>query len=177
MELKLLFPDKIELLPGGTGSMGIFKQKFTTEGEDLTSPEHYLWTSVLSKAAHDAMYSSDWREARLAISWFKGKGIGFKQVCELAGRDPNYVYARMMKAIVDRESNMEAVRSGAKLYVKNKPTSCSTGVKVFHSYYRGLGRHRKPQRIAKKRGRPKKKDMKMVFRGSKGGRPRLYDGI
>ena len=121
--------------------MGIFTQKFTTERGDHTSPEHYLWTSVLSKAAHDAMYSSDWREARLAISWFKGKGAGFREVCELAGKDPNYVYTRMMKVIVGRENNMEAIRSGAK-----------------------------------KRGRPKK-NMRMVLQGSKGGRPRLYDGI
>ena len=122
------------------------------------------------------MYSSDWREARLAISWFKGKGAGFREVCELAGKDPNYVYTRMMKVIVGRENNMEAIRSGAKIYVKNNPTSCGTGVKVFHSHYRGLGRHRKPQEGAKKRGRPKK-NMRMVLQGSKGGRPRLYDGI
>jgi hypothetical protein len=177
LELKSLFPAKIELLPGGIGKMGIFSQKFTTEVEDLGSPEHYLWISVLSKAAHDAMYSSDWREARLAIAWFKGKGSGFRKVCEFAGKDHNYVHARMMKAIVGRENNMEAVKSGARLYVKNNPTSVGTGVKVFHSHYRGLGRHRKPQRMATKLGRPKKKNMKMVFRGSKGGRPRLYDGI
>jgi len=177
LELKLLFPDKTEFLTGGTGHMGIFSQKSSTEVEDLDSPEHYLWTSVLSKAAHDAIYSSDWREARLAIAWFKGKGSGFREVCELAGKNPNYVYTRMMKVIIDRENNMEAVRSGARIYVKNNPTRCGTGVKVFHSHYRGLGRHRKPQQIAQKRGRPRKKDIKMVLQGSKGGRPRLYDGI
>ena len=53
--------------------MTIFDQKYATESEDPTSPEHYLWISVLTKAAHDALYSSDWREAKIAIEWFKRK--------------------------------------------------------------------------------------------------------
>ena len=59
-----------ELLIGATESitMGIFQQKYITEQEDTTSPEHYLWISVLSKAAHDAIYGSEWREAKKAIS-------------------------------------------------------------------------------------------------------------
>ena len=49
-----------------------------------------------------------------------------------------------------------------------------TGGKIYHSHYRGLGKKRKPLRIVKKVGRPRKKDPKMVLRGRKGGRPRLY---
>ena len=62
----------------------IFQQKYITEQEDTTSPEHYLWISVLSKAAHDAIYGSDWREAKKAINWFKDMGTGFKEVCSYA---------------------------------------------------------------------------------------------
>ena len=51
--------------------MGIFQQKYIKEAEPIQSSEHDLWTAVLSKAAHDAIYSSDWREAKKAISWFK----------------------------------------------------------------------------------------------------------
>ena len=64
--------------------MTIFDQKYATEQEDTTSPEHYLWVSVLAKAAHDALYSSDWRESRIAIEWFKRKSYNFKKVCELS---------------------------------------------------------------------------------------------
>ena len=57
--------------------MTIFDQKHATEQEDTTSPEHYLWVSVLTKAAHDALYSSDWRESRHAIEWVKRKSSNF----------------------------------------------------------------------------------------------------
>ena len=58
-------------------------------------PEHDLWTCVLSKAAHDALYCTDWRESRMAISWFKTGGFNFRTVCEYAGRDPQYVHRVM----------------------------------------------------------------------------------
>jgi hypothetical protein len=158
--------------------MGIFSQKSSTEVEDLDSPEHYLWTSVLSKAAHDAMYASDWRESKKAIAWFKGKGIGFRKVCEFAGRDPHYVYTKMIQPIAEREKHMTAIKNGARIYVEKNSLLpiLRTGGKIYHSHYRGAGRH-KPLKIVKKRGRPRKKNLKMILQGSKGGRPRLYDGI
>jgi len=70
------------------------------------TPEHDLWTCVLSKAAHDAIYCTDWRESRLAISWFKTGGFNFRKVCELAGREPQYVYRVMQRPIEKREKEM-----------------------------------------------------------------------
>ena len=154
--------------------MKLFEPSHATIKEDTTTPEYYLWTSVLSKAAHDALYASDWRESKLAIAWFKGKGAGFRKVCELAGRDPEYVYKRIIKYIGEREKHMTSVKNGGRIYVEKNsllPT-LRTGGKIYHSHYRGLGRH-KPLRIVKKRGRPRKNPA-MVLRGSKGGRPRLY---
>ena len=116
--------------------MKILNQKYTTEKEDTTTPEHYLWVSVLSKAAHDAIYSSDWRESKTAITWFKDMGTGFKKVCELAGRDPQYVHNRIIKKIKERESHMEMVRTGQRYYVKNNE-GLPRGGKVYHSHYRG----------------------------------------
>ena len=110
-----------------------FQQKYLTEQEDTTSPEHYLWTSVLSKAAHDAIYSSDWREAKLAISWFKGMSRGFREVCELAGRDPSSVHRKMQISIEKREAHMERVRNGGHYYVK-ETTPPETR---YYSSYRG----------------------------------------
>jgi hypothetical protein len=121
-------------LRGETESMMTkFQQKYLTEQEDTTSPEHYLWTSVLSKAAHDAIYSSDWREAKLAISWFKGMSRGFREVCELAGRDPSSVHRKMQISIKKREIHMKMVRTGQRYYVK-ATTPPDTR---YHSSYRG----------------------------------------
>ena len=110
-----------------------FQQKYLTEQEDTTSPEHYLWISVLSKAAHDAIYCSDWREAKSAIAWFKEMGKGFKEVCELAGRDPSSVYKKIQDPIKKRENYMEMVRTGQRYYVK-ETTPPETR---YHSSYRG----------------------------------------
>ena len=143
--------------------MGIFKQKYITEAEEGISSEHDLWIAVLSKAAHDAIYSSDWRESKKAIAWFKEPRKDFKDVCHHAGRNPQYVYRRMEKPIREREQHMEMVVNGGRYYVKEtlQPP------KQYRNHYRGQG-------FSKKRGRPRKKDLRMVLQGRKGGRPRLY---
>ena len=86
---------------------GIFSQKSLTDTKEEGTPEHELWLTVLSKAAHDALYCSDWRESRLAISWFKRAGSNFRQVCEYAGHEPKYVHRRMELPIKRREQEME----------------------------------------------------------------------
>ena len=83
----------------------IFAQKsLSTITEN--GPEHDLWTCVLSKAAHDALYCTDWRESRMAISWFKTGGFNFRTVCELAGREHEYVQRVMQRPIKKREYEM-----------------------------------------------------------------------
>ena len=158
--------------------MGIFQQKYITEKEDPSTPEHYLWTSVLSKAAHDAIYTSDWVEARKAMNWFKDQGSGFREVCQLAGRDPNYVYSHIINKILEREKYMTAIKNGNRIYVKQTTLQ----EPHFHSHYRS-------SRLGKKRGKYKKKhltgnsyyaakrkkDPYYVKIGKLGGRPRMYD--
>ena len=129
--------------------MAKFQQKYKTEHEDTTSPEHYLWISVLSKAAHDALYSSDWFESRQAISWFKSQRSDFKKVCELAGRDPNYVYTHIIKKITKREAHMEFIKTGQRYYVKDNEGLCRGGI-VYHSHYRH-GKKRGPYKKRKKK--------------------------
>ena len=85
---------------------GIFSQKSLAEIKEEGTPEHELWVTVLSKAAHDALYCSDWRESRLAISWFKTGGANFKKVSEYAGREPDYVHKMMELPIKRREKEM-----------------------------------------------------------------------
>ena len=84
-----------------------FSSNSTTEIKKQGTAEHDLWVSVLSKAAHDAIYCTDWRESRLAISWFKTGGSNFKKVCEYADREPSYVHRMMELPIKRREKEME----------------------------------------------------------------------
>jgi len=86
---------------------GIFAQKSLYELDESGTAEHDLWVAVLSKAAHDAIYCTDWRESCIAISWFKGGGYNFRKVCEYAGRDPDYVHRVMELPIRRREKQME----------------------------------------------------------------------
>ena len=86
---------------------GIYAQKFTTDVREEGSAEHDLWVTVLSKAAHDAIYCTDWRESRLAIAWFKSGNYNFRKVCEYAGREPGYVRRVMELPIKRREKEME----------------------------------------------------------------------
>ena len=168
--------------------MAKFQQKYKTEHEDTTSPEHYLWISVLSKAAHDALYSSDWFESRQAISWFKSQRSDFKKVCELAGRDPNYVYTHIIKKITKREAHMEFIKTGQRYYVKDNEGLCRGGI-VYHSHYRH-GKKRGPYKKRKKKhltgnayyaakaGKEmKKRNLYYSNMGAKGGRPRIYNVV
>jgi len=71
--------------------------------------EEKLWTAVLARAAEDACISINnkvkhegYSKSILrgqAVAWFKSKSEDFQLVCELAGRNPEYVYATMMKRI------------------------------------------------------------------------------
>ena len=88
----------------------IFAQKSLPEINEGGTPEHDLWVSVLTKAAHDAIHCTDWRESRAAISWFKTGGFNFRTVCEYAGRDPQYVHRVMELPIKLREQEMRNIR-------------------------------------------------------------------
>ena len=165
--------------------MAKFQQKYATEKEDLTSPDHYLWTSVLSKAAHDAIYCSDWRESRAAIEWFKApKRADFKMVCELAGKDPDYVHEHIIKKIQHREAHMHWVKTGNRLYVKDtKPIPYYGDLRIYHSHYR-TGIKRGPYKKKKKTltgnsyyAAKRKKDPYYVKMGKLGGRPRMYNNV
>ena len=71
--------------------------------------EEKLWTAVLARAAEDACISVNnlvrhegYSKSILrgqAVAWFKSKSADFQLVCELAGRNPEYVYTTMMKRI------------------------------------------------------------------------------
>jgi hypothetical protein len=80
-------------------------------GERALEPEQYLWVAVLARAIHDAFAVSDYHEARQALAWLKGNSDDFKFVCELAGRNPNYVYTKLIKQLNEREKYFDDLRN------------------------------------------------------------------
>ena len=158
--------------------MAKFQQKYEqTESNQSRTPEQQLWISVLTKAADDAIYTSDWLESRKAIAWFRAKGDHFKEVCQYAGFNPDYVSDKMQRSLDERENMMQWVRRGTRIYVQGKrPT-------VYHSHYR-TGYKRGPYKKKKKHltgnsyyAAKRKKDPYYVKIGKLGGRPRMYNGI
>ena len=110
----------------------------------VTLPEKDLWVAVLSRAALDACkgppqlnldlrsnvthqnnYTYDRDQAR---HFFMKGGSHFNLICELAGRDPNYVQERVRKIILRKEG-------------------WNVDVPITSHYRQGRGR---------KRGRPKR---------------------
>ena len=159
--------------------MAKFQQKYeATESNLPLTPEQVLWVSVLSKAADDAMYTSDWRESKSAIAWFKSNSKDFKEVCEMAGYDPAYVWEHIKSSINQREAHMDWVRTGNRIYVKPNPEAPRRRGKFYHSHYRtGYKRGPYKKKMKGKVGRPRKKDPYYVLMGKKGGRPRMYNHV
>jgi hypothetical protein len=82
----------------------IFTNKTLQDNEwKITSPEKDLWTSVLSRAALDVVRNSDRLERDQACSFFLKGGKHFRNVCQFAGRDPDYVQAKMRKYILRKQ--------------------------------------------------------------------------
>ena len=164
--------------------MGRSQNSFTSwvsqaniSGERVELPETSLWIAVLTRAVLDACkgppdldmtrpanithqnhYHYDRDQAR---HFFMEGGTHFRLICELAGRDPNYVQQQVRKVLLRKNGwNVDVpitshYRQGPKRGIKR-------------------GKYRKKFRAVKTVGRPRKKDMSYVIRGSKGGRPRLY---
>ena len=124
-------------------------------GARVLMPEERLFVAVLSQAVHDAFSTHVDRYNRdAARAFFMGNTRRFRDICELAGRESQYVYEKVKKRILTSQGwNMdESMR-------KSYRQSC----------YRS------------KRGRPKKKHLTgnayYAAMGKKGGRPRIYNKI
>ena len=122
----------------------------TVGGQNSTS-EQCLFIAVLSQAAHDAFSTHVGRlERDAARAFFVNKSSQFKTICELAGREPQYVYEKVRKRIL-KANGWNLDESMRKTYRQS-----------------GGG----------KRGRPRKKHLTgnayYAAMGKKGGRPKLY---
>ena len=100
-----------------------------------TKPEEQkLWTAVLARAAEDACISINNKVKHegysksilrgLAVAWFKSKSKDFQLVCELAGRNPEYVSTTMMKRIqaedYDPRKEQARLKNEEKIHEKDK---------------------------------------------------------
>ena len=135
------------------------------DGEKVTLPEKDLWVAVLTRAVLDACkgpphldmtrkanishknhYTYDRDQAR---HFFMTGGAHFRHICEMAGRNPEYVQDKIRKVILRKNGwNVDV---------------------PLTSHYR--------QSPKKRRGRPKKKltgNSYYAAMGKKGGRPKLY---
>ena len=86
--------------------------------EQNKEPEQKLWIAVLAKAFDDAFYCTDQRAALEALSWIK-HGMDFNYVCQLAGRDPNYVRKKMLDKVIAREASILVEHKRIKTGVNN----------------------------------------------------------
>ena len=91
-------------------SWGSANHDAITMQQRTKEPEENLWTAVLTRAVQDVFSTSDWIATRGAIAWFKNHSKDFKDVCELAGRNPQYVYAKMISKINQREKYIDTLK-------------------------------------------------------------------
>ena len=134
-------------------------------GSRVLMPEEKLFIAVLSQAAHDAFSTHVGKlERDAARAFFMNKGKRFRDICELAGREPQYVYEKVRSKILK-----------------------ANGWNLDESM-RNMYRHSSAR---KKRGRYKKKHLtgnayyaakstkNFYYSGmrNKGGRPRIYNRI
>ena len=141
----------------------------TISAHKVTLPEKDLWVAVLCRAALDAcqgppklnmslksnrshMNVADFNHDQ-ARHFFLDGGSHFRTICEMAGRNPEYVQRQIRKVLL-------------------RKNGWNVDVPITSHYRSGRG---------KKRGRPRKKKLTgnsyYAFIGRKGGRPRMYDGI
>ena len=159
----------------------------------VTLPEKDLWVAVLCRAvldackgppdldmtreankSHKTLYKYNRQAAR---HFFLNGGAHFRDICEMAGRDPAYVQDKIRKVIL-------------------RSNGWNVDVPITSHYRQGPKRGAIIKRVIRKRGKYKKKHLtgnayyaakaakemkaKNIFyqgTGSKGGRPRIYNVV
>tara|TARA_R110002020_G_scaffold128925_2_gene288867 strand:+ start:1065 stop:1523 length:459 start_codon:yes stop_codon:yes gene_type:complete len=148
---------------------GLFKSNYIKSldegGDKVSLPEKDLWVSVLSRAALDVVRAPNRLERDQACAFFMKGGRHFRNVCEMAGRNPDYVQQKMRKYILREEGwNVDV------------PITSHYRTRVNKSYekrgpkFKGLTGNDYYAAKAKK-------NFYYQGMGSKGGRPRIYNKI
>ena len=154
--------------------------EINTDKVDL--PEKDLWVAVLTRAVLDACkgpplldmtrkanishknhYKFDRDQAR---HFFLDGGKHFREICEMAGRDPNYVQARIRKILL-RKGGWNVDVPITSHYRRSERSNKRKGPKPKKKHLTGNAYY-----AAKA-----KKNFYYQGMGAKGGRPRLYNKI
>ena len=157
----------------------------TIDEDRVTLPEKDLWVAVLTRAVLDAVKGPPQLDLNLqsnithqnhytynqdqARHFFIEGGKHFRMICEMAGRNPEYVQAKIRKILL-------------------RKNGWNVDVPITSHYRQGPKRKRKPKYrkkhltgnayYAAKAGREmKKKNIYYQGMGAKGGRPRIYNGV
>jgi len=133
-----------------------------TPGPRVHMPEERLFIAVLSQAAHDAFSTHVGKlERDAARAFFMNKGKRFRDICDLAGREPQYVHEKVRSKIFKANGwNMD--ESMRKMYQQRKKRG-----KYKKKHLTGNAYY-----AAKE-----KKNFYYEDMGKKGGRPRIYNRI
>ena len=151
----------------------------TIHDDKVTLPEKDLWVAVLCRAVLDACkgppqldmsrkanisHKNHYKYARdQARHFFMDGGPHFKLICEMAGRNPDYVQQKIRKILLRKNGwNVDVpitshYRQGPKRGKKRGPKKHLTG----NAYYAAKA----------------KKNFYYADMGAKGGRPRIYNKI
>ena len=153
----------------------------TISDQKVTLPEKDLWVAVLCRAVLDACkgppdldmklpcnishrnYYNYNREA--ARHFFKEGGYHFRLICEMAGRNPEYVQAKIRKVLL-------------------RKNGWNVDVPITSHYRQGRKRGKRKPKYRKKHltgnayyAAKAKKNFYYADMGAKGGRPRIYNKI
>ena len=134
-------------------------------GSRVLMSEERLFIAVLSQAAHDAFSTHVGKlERDAARAFFMNKGKRFRDICDLAGKEPQYVHEKVRSKILKANGwNMD--ESMRKMYRQSSVRKKRGKYKKKHltgnAYY-----------AAKE-----KKNFYYEGIGKKGGRPRIYNRI
>ena len=83
--------------------MNNFTKSTNVYASDWTSPERRLFIAVLSQAVHDAFSNHvPELEKRQAQAWLMSNSEDFKSICELSGRDSEYVLKKIRRKILEK---------------------------------------------------------------------------
>jgi len=84
-------------------TQGSYIKSLDEGGVSAPLPEKDLWVSVLSRAALDVVRNPNPLERDQACSFFMRGDKHFRNVCEMAGRNPDYVQAKMRTFILRKK--------------------------------------------------------------------------
>ena len=153
----------------------------TIDEDKVSLPEKDLWVAVLCRAALDAckgppalnmkvpaniahknLYNFNHEQAR---HFFMEGGAHFRHICEMAGRNPEYVQARVRKVLL-------------------RKNGWNVDIPITSHYRQGPKRGNKRGKYKKKHltgnayyAAKAKKNFYYQDMGAKGGRPRMYNVV